>query len=150
MWSSTLRSGFVISVVLVVLVACSGCTGASQSASSNATAGFTDLTVEQFKQKIDEFRDRPSDLVVLDVRTPTEFERECLRDAVNLDVSAGVFRDRVARLERDKTYLVYCQIGTRSAHAASIMADLGFSRVYNLKGGIVKWKEAGNPTVRSA
>lgn len=147
MWSSTLRTGFVVSVLLALLIACSGCTGA-QSASSNATTGFTDLTVEQSKQKIDEFRDRPSDLVILDVRTPTEFERERLRDAVNLDVSAGVFKDRVARLDRDRTYLVYCQIGTRSAHAAAVMADLGFSKVYNMKGGIVKWKEAGNPTVR--
>ncbi len=149
MWSSTLRTGFVVSVLLALLIACSGCTGA-QSASSNATTGFTDLTVEQSKQKIDEFRDRPSDLVILDVRTPTEFERERLRDAVNLDVSAGVFKDRVARLDRDRTYLVYCQIGTRSAHAAAIMADLGFSKIYNMKGGIVKWKEAGNPTVRGA
>ncbi|KAF5061590.1 Thiosulfate sulfurtransferase GlpE [anaerobic digester metagenome] len=147
MWSSTLRTGFVISILLVLLVACSGCTGAN-SASSNATMGFSDLTAEQFKQKIDEFHDRPSDLVILDVRTPTEFERERLRDAVNLDVSAGVFRDRAARLDRDRTYLIYCQIGTRSANAASIMADLGFSKVFNMKGGIVKWKEAGNPTVK--
>ncbi|HOT95019.1 MAG TPA: rhodanese-like domain-containing protein [Methanoregulaceae archaeon] len=149
MWSSTLRTGFVILVLVIVLVACSGCS-AVQSASSNETGGFSDLTVEQFKQKIEEYRDRPSDLVILDVRTPTEFERERLRDAVNLDVSAGVFKDRAARLDRDRTYLVYCQIGTRSAHAAAIMADLGFTKVYNMKGGIVKWKEAGNPTVRGA
>ncbi len=145
MWNSTLRYSLVVLVLLVALV-CSGCTGV-QSAPSNAAAGFTDLTVEESKQKIDEFRDRPTDLTILDVRTPTEFERERLRDAVNLDVSAGVFRDRVARLDRNKTYLVYCQIGTRSAHAASIMAELGFSKVYNMKGGIAKWKDAGNPTV---
>jgi len=146
MWNSTLRYSLVVPVLLLVLVVCSGCTGV-QSASSNTAAGYTDLTVEEFKQKIDDAREHPTGITILDVRTPTEFERERLRDAVNLDVSAGVFRDRAARLDRDGTYLIYCQIGTRSAHAASIMAELGFSKVYNMKGGIAKWKDAGNPTV---
>jgi rhodanese-related sulfurtransferase len=146
MWTSTLRNVFIVSALFTAVVLCSGCTG-SQSSGSNTSAIYTDLTVEEFNQKIAEFRDRPNDVTILDVRTPVEFEREHLRDAINLDVTAGVFRDRAARLDRNKTYLVYDQAGTRSATAATILTELGFTRVYNLKGGITKWKSANLPTV---
>ncbi len=50
----------------------------------------------------------------------------------------------------EKTYLVYCQSGTRSARAAQIMSELGFTKVYNMRGGIAKWKDAGYPVVTGA
>jgi rhodanese-related sulfurtransferase len=134
-------------VVLVIALAISaGCTG-TQSSAANATPAYTDLPVEEFKQMVDQSGGKLGVVVILDVRTPSEFERERLRDAVNLDVSAGVFNDRVARLDRQKTYLVYCQSGTRSARAAQTMSELGFTKVYNMRGGIAKWKDAGYPVV---
>jgi phage shock protein E len=137
-------------VVLVFALAVSaGCTG-TQTSAGNATMGYTDLSVEEFKQMVDQYQGRPGEATILDVRTPSEFERERLRDAVNLDVSAGVFSDRVARLDRGKTYLVYCQSGTRSVRAAQIMSGLGFTKVYNMRGGIAKWKDAGYPVVAGA
>ena len=137
-------------VVLVLALAISaGCTG-TQTSAANATSGHTDLSVEEFKQMVDQFQGRPGEVTILDVRTPSEFERERLRDAVNLDVSAGVFSDRVARFDRQKTYLVYCQSGTRSARAAQILSELGFAKVYNMRGGIAKWKDAGYPVVSGA
>ena len=97
---------------------------------------------------LDGSRESPGEIVVLDVRTPSEYEREHLEGAVNLDNNAGIFRERASRLDRDQTYLVYCQSGTRSAHAADVMVELGFSSVYNMKGGITRWKGAGFPVVR--
>ena len=135
-------------VVLVLALAISaGCTG-TQTSAATATSAYTDLSVEEFKQMVDQFQGRPGEVVILDVRTPSEFEREHLRDAVNLDLSLGVFGDRVARLDREKTYLVYCQSGTRSARAAQTMSELGFTKVYNMRGGIAKWKDAGYPVVQ--
>ncbi len=135
-------------VVLVLALAISaGCTG-TQTSAATATSAYTDLSVEEFKQMVDQFQGRPGEAVILDVRTPSEFEREHLRDAINLDVNAGVFGDRVARLDREKTYLVYCQSGTRSARAAQTMSELGFTKVYNMRGGIAKWKDAGYPVVQ--
>lgn len=137
-------------VVLVLALAISaGCTG-TQTPAANATSAYTDLSVEEFKQMVDHVQARSVEATILDVRTSTEFERERLRDAVNLDVSLGVFGDRVARFDRQKTYLVYCQSGTRSARAAQIMSDLGFAKVYNMRGGIAKWKDAGYPVVTGA
>jgi rhodanese-related sulfurtransferase len=137
-------------VVLVLALAISaGCTGVPTSA-ANATSVHTDLSVEGFKQMVDQFQGRPGEVTILDVRTRDEFDREHLRDAINLDVNAGVFRDRAARMDRGETYLVYCQIGTRSARAAQIMSELGFTKVYNMRGGIAKWKDAGYPVVTGA
>jgi rhodanese-related sulfurtransferase len=133
-------------VLIFALAVSAGCTG-TQTSAGNATSAYTDLSVEEFKQMVDQFQGQPGEATILDVRTPSEFERERLRDAVNLDVSAGVFSDRVARLDRGKTYLVYCQSGTRSARAAQIMSELGFTKVYNMRGGIAKWKDAGYPVV---
>ena len=137
-------------VVLVLALAISaGCTGIQTSA-SNATSAYTDLSVEEFKGMVDESRAAPGGTTILDVRTDAEYQREHLRDAINLDVNAGVFRELAARMDKEKTYLVYCQSGTRSARAAQILNELGFTRVYNMRGGIAKWKGAGFPVVTGA
>ncbi len=134
-------------VVLVLALAISaGCTGIQTSA-SDATSAYTDLSVEEFKRMVDESRSDPGGTTILDVRTDAEYQREHLRDAINLDVNAGVFRDRAARMDRDRTYLVYCQSGTRSARAAQTLNELGFTRVYNMRGGITRWQDAGFPVV---
>ncbi|HIH02434.1 MAG TPA: rhodanese-like domain-containing protein [Methanoregulaceae archaeon] len=147
MLTRTLR--FVPVVLVFALAISAGCTG-TQTSPTNATSTYTDLPVEEFKQMVDQFQGRSGEVTILDVRTDPEFQREHLRDAVNLDVSLGVFGDRVARFDRQKTYLVYCQIGTRSARAAQIMSDLGFAKVYNMRGGIAKWKDTGYPVVTGA
>lgn len=133
-------------VLVLALVISAGCTGIQTSA-SDATSAYTDLSVEEFKRMVDESRSDPGGTTILDVRTDAEYQREHLRDAINLDVNAGVFRDRAARMDRDRTYLVYCQSGTRSARAAQTLNELGFTRVYNMRGGITRWQDAGFPVV---
>ena len=135
-----------LAILLVALAACAGCTGTETSAASPAKS-YTDLSVEEFRAKIDE-TGGAGKTVIIDVRTETEYNRERLRGAINHDVNAGVFRDRAARLDRDTTYLLYCQSGTRSARAAQIMGELGFGTVYNMRGGIARWKDAGYPVIR--
>lgn len=69
------------------------------------------------------------DRVVVDVRTPAEFAAGHVAGAVNLDVSAPDFEDRVEALDPDAGYLVYCQSGNRSAAAAAAMSELGIDDV---------------------
>jgi rhodanese-related sulfurtransferase len=133
-------------VLILALAVSAGCTG-SQTSTTGASPAYTDLSAADFKQMVDQYQGKPDEAMILDVRTSGEFERERLRDAVNIDVSAPVFSDRMAHMDKNKVYLVYCQSGTRSARAAQIMSDLGFTKVYNLRGGIAKWKDAGYPVV---
>jgi len=86
--------------------------------------------------------------VLLDVRTPKEFQEERIRGAVDVDFLSKTFREELARLDRGKTYLVYCRTGNRSNGALKVMKEEGFRDVYHLDGGITKWKEAGLPTVK--
>lgn len=87
------------------------------------------------------------DVVVVDVRTPVEHADGYLAGAELIDVQADDFQDRVAALDRDRTYFLYCRSGTRSGHAARIMADMGFSEVANI-GGYDKLVDAGVPSSR--
>jgi rhodanese-related sulfurtransferase len=89
--------------------------------------------------------DGPDDLVVLDIRTPEEFGQARIGGAVNIDYYGADFRDRLAELDRDATYVVYCRTGNRTQTGVQIMRELGFSRVYEIDGGIARWYEAGFP-----
>lgn len=94
-----------------------------------------------------------SEIVVLDVRTPGEFEAIHIADAKNIDVDDDGFRANVAKLDRDKTYVVHCAAGIpggRSERAVEIMDELGFENVQHLDGGINAWKAAGNEVVGTA
>jgi rhodanese-related sulfurtransferase len=86
------------------------------------------------------------DFVLLDVRTPGEFRSERIGGALLIDYNSSNFRAEIGRLDRGKTYLVYCRTGNRSNGALNVLREEGFRNVYHLDGGIVKWKEAGLPT----
>jgi rhodanese-related sulfurtransferase len=80
-------------------------------------------------------------VVVIDVRTPEETAQGVIKGAVVFaDVNAPDFAAKIAALDTNKTYLVYCRSGARSSNAAQYMISKGFTKVYNLKGGISNWK----------
>lgn len=70
--------------------------------------------------------------LVVDVRTANEFREYQVPGAVNIDVSEGSFNDQILKLNREKTYGVYCRSGARSGSAKTIMTKLGFKNVINL------------------
>ena len=74
------------------------------------------------------------DLVGLDVRTAGEFDAGRLPEAQLLDFYRDDFADRLAELDRDARYLLYCRSGNRSAETRSLMEDLGFADVRNIEG----------------
>ncbi len=80
-----------------------------------------------------------AELVVLDVRTPVEFNAGHLPGAININVLSEDFEMNVAELDRDQPILVYCRSGNRSAQAVEKMLPLGFRRVRELKSGWNGW-----------
>lgn len=93
------------------------------------------------------FEDMPENLVVLDVRTPDEFRANRLPNAILIDIYEPDFQARIAELDRDVPYLLYCRTGNRSQQAREIMEDLGFSDVSDIDGGMVAWLDDGKPFV---
>lgn len=82
---------------------------------------------------------------VIDVRTPEEVAEGMIAGAVPVNLQAPDFRTRIAELDRDGSYLLYCRSGNRSAQAAAIMAELGFTDVVDA-GGYEGLVAAGAPT----
>ncbi|WP_020527972.1 rhodanese-like domain-containing protein [Flexithrix dorotheae] len=78
-------------------------------------------------------------IVILDVRSKSEFDRDKIPNALNIDIMNPNFKNRVANLDDKKTFYVYCQRGGRSARACRILTKLGFENVNNLKGGLANY-----------
>ncbi|SHG08417.1 thioredoxin [Flavobacterium micromati] len=80
---------------------------------------------------------------ILDVRTATEFSSDHIDQAVNADWLGNNFIDGTSKLDRTKPLFVYCKSGVRSQSAATKLEELGFTKIYLLQGGILKWDAAG-------
>lgn len=85
---------------------------------------------------------------ILDVRTPAEISRSYIKNAVFMDIHDSLFEKRIASIDKKLPVFVYCAIGVRSNDAAVMLHKLGFTRVFDLKGGIINWKLAGLPIVK--
>ena len=77
----------------------------------------------------------------LDVRTPEEWNAAHVPGSTLLPLDD--LADRVGELPRDLELVVYCRTGNRSAEAARILLEAGFSDVYSMDGGLSDWIEAG-------
>ena len=85
-------------------------------------------------------------MIVLDVRTPEEFEHEHIKGAVNVNLFDTDFDAAVAALDQTKPVLVHCQAGRRSSQALLDLAGkVKFAKVYHLSSGIKGWKDAKKP-----
>jgi rhodanese-related sulfurtransferase len=89
---------------------------------------------------------KDSSIQLLDVRTTTEYEVAHLKNAQNICVTDSDFKKRVAKLDKNKPVYVYCKKGGRSARASEILKDLGFTKIYDLDGGIIAWDAEGLET----
>jgi len=85
------------------------------------------------------------DIIIIDVRTPQEFNTGHIKGAKNINVADKNFRPTIESLPRDSSYLVYCLTGARSRYAIKFMKEQDFKSVYHLEHGIVEWTQEGNP-----
>jgi rhodanese-related sulfurtransferase len=80
-----------------------------------------------------------TDAVILDVRTKEEYDQARIPDSILIDIYKPDFLSQIEKLDRDKTYFVYCRSGSRSFNAAVQMQKMGFTKVFNLENGIIDW-----------
>lgn len=86
-------------------------------------------------------------VVLVDVRTPEEHQQERLRDGVLMNFYGPEFHSQLVTLPKNKPIVLYCHSGRRSGLAMKYLDSIGYSRVYNLHGGIVAWKKDRQPVV---
>jgi thioredoxin len=80
---------------------------------------------------------------LLDVRTPAEYSSEHIDNAVNINWNGTNFVSEAEKYDKTKPVFVYCKAGGRSAQAAQKLSELGFTQIYNLDGGMMKWSASG-------
>lgn len=85
--------------------------------------------------------------VILDVRTPEEFNLGHIENAVLIDCRNEEFKNQLNKFDSAKTYLIYCRTGARSASTLEYLKDLKFKNLFDLNGGITHWLRKGFPIV---
>ena len=100
------------------------------------------ITVEELKEK----QDRGESLALLDVREPNEWAISDLPGSTKIPL--GALPQRFSELSKDKEVVVYCRTGGRSGQAVQFLQQMGYSGAKNLTGGINRWAEAIDTTMR--
>jgi len=99
------------------------------------------LNAKEFAEKSKSMPNAP----IVDVRTPDEFSKGHLINAVNYDWNGNDFNAQISTLDKSKPVFVYCLSGGRSSSAANKMRADGFKEVYELNGGIMEWRGENLP-----
>lgn len=82
------------------------------------------------------------DAQLIDVRTAEEHEKLRIANSQNIDFQSPTFDEDIAKLDKEKPVILYCRTGARSAKCAQKLKDAGFKKIYDLEGGISKWKHS--------
>lgn len=128
----------------VFVVALGPCLSITAEEKKVAPSGFYDLKTPQVAAILKKF----PNFVILDIRTPKEFNAGHLKGAKNIDFYDDNFAGKIAKLSKEKSYLVHCASGGRSGRSMSVFKEQGFQTVYHLADGYRGWVAAKQPTVK--
>lgn len=137
----------VAAAVLTAALCVGGCADGTVSIVSGPTAASAPATGTSLSPSDFAAAAKLPSTVLLDVRTSAEFSAGHIAGAVNIDVQANTFAQKIAALDHSKNYAVYCHSGNRSKTAKTDMRQAGFGHVFDLAGGITAWQSAGGPVV---
>ncbi|MBN1499936.1 MAG: rhodanese-like domain-containing protein [Spirochaetes bacterium] len=102
------------------------------------------IDAEKSKKMIDENKNN-KDFIIIDVRTPQEYSQGHIENSINIDFYAPDFQEKISALDRNKTYLVYCRSGNRSAQSIPVFQKAGIKNFFNMTGGFSDWVSRNFP-----
>lgn len=146
-----MKSTLVFALLVISLFAC------GSKSNDNADISTTISDSERFNQESfllnpvsfnNKIKSSADDAVILDVRTPREYYGGALEGSINLDYYDKDFKSSLSKMEKQKPYFVYCHVGGRSQRVKQMMNQMGFTKVYDLAGGIVEWRKEGLKLVK--
>jgi rhodanese-related sulfurtransferase len=120
---------------------------------AQADDGVQDLVTTIEVNAAKEFVARHENAIIMDVRTPVEYEMSHITGSVNVNVQDESFGNMVVALDPNKTYIVHCTKNPadgRSSRALETLKSMGFKHLYSLEGGYVAWKDAELPLTESS
>lgn len=119
-------------IVTLLLISCSG--KDTNNTNRDEESGVIMITPEEAKEQLD----KNSEIILVDVRTKSEYKGEHIEGAILLPLDDISEKASEVIPDQEKTYYVYCRSGNRSATAAQLLVDLGYKNIYDL-GGISDW-----------
>ncbi len=125
-------------IILLLLTVTIFACGTTNSQSSS----YQTINTTTFKQGIVD-----TTVQILDVRTDGEYTGGHIKNATNIDVNESSFDIAIKKLDKTKPTYVYCLSGGRSKTACKALNAAGFTNVYNLDGGVSKWRQDGGTLV---
>lgn len=133
---------FILVMIGMVSIGLSSCNNIS--ASSNDNGAVINQTVQEFKNSM-----KLKNATLVDIRTPEEYDDGHIEGSIMIDFSKKTFKNYVLNLPQNEPILIYCRSGNRTGKAASTLAALGFTKIYNLTNGIKDWMKEGEPIVKT-
>lgn len=127
-------------LLIIVALILHSCSNAQQENSKSSLSAIE--FAEQLKNN--------ADIQLLDVRTPSEFKKGHVANAINANINDDNFSAQVAGLDKAKPIFVYCLSGPRSNAAANQLRASGFKNVVELPGGMMEWRANNLPETKEA
>jgi rhodanese-related sulfurtransferase len=124
-------------ILLLLLFAFAGC-------KEKETSDNSALDANKFAEQIS----RPSEKIILDVRTPEEFNEGHIQNAMLINFLGEDFKQQVSKLDKEIPVYVYCASGVRSEKAATVLKGEGFKEIYVLKEGLKEWRKSNHELVK--
>jgi len=152
----SMKQFFFVGAAVVLLASCTSKTETHSSTSTTSTTVTkSDGTTETLSSSVStvdantfktQMESEPG--ILLDVRTPGEVAAGHLAGMINIDFNGADFNTKINELDKSKTVYVYCKAGGRSASAADVLKENGFTKIVNLDGGITAWEGSGFEVVK--
>lgn len=117
-----------VAMLLLFLAACNS----KPALNEEEKAAIHEVTAAEFKEK-------SVNQVLVDIRTPQEFNQGHIEGAVNINYFDPGFLAEMEKFDKTKPLFLYCRSGNRTTSAAAKLSKLGFENIYDLQGGISNW-----------
>lgn len=90
---------------------------------------------------IEIFENVDTEVQLIDIRTPEEYNEGYIKNAVNINFFDDDFMEQMSKLNKDEAIYIYCRSGGRSGRASAKLEEAGFTKVYDLGVGMNGWKK---------
>lgn len=125
-----------IALLLVLSISFVSCAQSTKS-ETNTIETREDVVVSLISPN--EFYSKLGDIQLIDVRTPEEYAKGHLKNSVNINFYDASFTEDMNKLDKSRELYIYCRSGGRSGKASRQLEKMGFTKVYDLQGGIINW-----------
>lgn len=126
-----------ITLVLILSISFISCAQSTKSGSNKSEITKENKVVNLISPE--DLNAELGDIQLIDVRTPEEYAQGHLKNSVNINYYDNTFTEEMNKLDKSKELYIYCRSGGRSGKASKQLEKMGFTKVYDLQGGIINW-----------